>query len=82
MGLLSTEGHCLSYCSHGGVCTLDDGHGGKHDSNYCQWTDEEALSYEAAQNVLASRGEQGFLVAMDWDLMIGGPDDASDTNPS
>lgn len=71
MGLLSTEGHCLAYCSHGGVCNREDGHEGKHDSDYCQWTDEESISYDEAQSRLAARSEQGQLLAFEWDLMVG-----------
>ena len=30
---------CSALCKHGGMCQLDKGHGGQHDSNYCQWHD-------------------------------------------
>ena len=44
---------CHSYCKHGGVCTLEPGHEGKHNSTYCDWTDEEALTRDQANDVLA-----------------------------
>jgi hypothetical protein len=42
---------CNSYCTHGGVCILDKNHEGQHDSRYCQWTDEEAISKEKADEL-------------------------------
>ena len=57
---------CQSYCSHGGRCTLDPGHAGLHDSGYCTWTDAEALTREAANDVLATKaGGQEYLDTMD-----------------
>ena len=49
---------CNSYCVHGGICILGQGHKGKHDSEYCQWTDEEAISKEKADELFR---EQGYL---------------------
>jgi hypothetical protein len=34
---------CQSYCEHGGVCELDEGHDGLHDSSYCKWDDAHAI---------------------------------------
>lgn len=34
---------CGAYCTHGGVCILDEGHAGKHDTRYCQWDDADSL---------------------------------------
>jgi hypothetical protein len=42
---------CNSHCSHGGVCILTENHEEKHDSRYCQWTDEEAISKEEADQL-------------------------------
>jgi len=51
---------CNSYCSHGGVCELEDGHEGQHDSRYCQWSDDEALDKDEADRRLMQKGrEQG-----------------------
>ena len=43
--------HCTSYCTHGGSCVLEKDHDGLHDSRYCQWTDEEAISKEEANEI-------------------------------
>lgn len=60
--------YCDSYCSHGGVCELDPGHEGLHDSRYCQWADAEALTREAADAILATKPGGEGLVAL-WDLV-------------
>ncbi len=46
---------CRSYCSHGGVCALPPGHEPPHDSKYCRWTDEEALTKAEADEILAGK---------------------------
>ena len=46
---------CKSYCQHGGRCESDAGHDGLHDSGYCTWTDAEALTHEAADEVLRTK---------------------------
>ena len=52
---------CNSYCSHGGVCVLDAGHKGKHDSKWCQWTDEQAISEDDAnQEYMRIATEKGM----------------------
>lgn len=43
---------CGSYCEHGGICVLNRGHTGLHDSRYCQWDDAHALTEDEADNVL------------------------------
>lgn len=60
---------CETYCSHGGVCELERGHEGQHDSRYCQWTDDEALSRDEANEVL-SRTPGGSLTALIWEATI------------
>jgi hypothetical protein len=35
---------CGSYCEHGGICILEAGHEGLHDSDYCRWDDAHALT--------------------------------------
>lgn len=53
--------YCVSYCSHGGVCILDAGHEGQHDSDYCQWGDSEALDKTTADALFyAKAGVQGI----------------------
>lgn len=64
---------CKNYCSHGGICERDKGHEGLHDTGYCQWSDAESISYEEAQDLLARRSA---LLAMEWDLMVGGPSES------
>jgi hypothetical protein len=55
---------CDSYCEHGGVCELEKGHAGLHDSRYCQWDDEHALTKDAADEVLIrDNPETGPLIA-------------------
>ena len=61
---------CETYCSHGGVCELDAGHEGPHDSGYCTWTNEEAISRDAADELLAARGPEGRAVQLLWELGI------------
>lgn len=46
---------CESYCSHGGVCKLEPGHDGLHDTGYCTWSDAEALSEVEANEVLREK---------------------------
>ncbi len=48
---------CNSYCVHGGICILKEGHDGKHDSDYCQWTDKEAISKEGADELFLRAGD-------------------------
>lgn len=57
---------CDSYCSHGGRCTRDPGHDGDHDSDYCTWTDAEALTKDQADTLLAAKpGGREYLDYMD-----------------
>lgn len=65
-----TNDLCESYCSHGGACPLPPGHEGRHDSGYCQWTDDEAITREQAQQILAGRGPRGRRMARKWDRRI------------
>ena len=47
---------CESYCQHGGVCELDAPHPGqKHDSRYCQWTDDEAIPRAKADAIYMAK---------------------------
>jgi hypothetical protein len=56
---------CNAYCSHGGRCVLDDGHEGLHDSEYCQWSDAESLTKEAADAVLIEKAPlEGPIIAL------------------
>jgi hypothetical protein len=48
---------CDSYCSHGGRCTLKSGHTGLHNSGYCTWDDNEALTRQEADEVMAQTQE-------------------------
>lgn len=47
--------HCDTYCEHGGVCELVAGHEGPHDSSYCKWTDDQAISREDADELLVQK---------------------------
>lgn len=46
---------CETYCSHGGVCELDADHEGLHDTRFCQFTDEEAITQEEADEIIAQQ---------------------------
>lgn len=46
---------CESYCTHGGVCELEPGHSGSHDSRYCQWTDDQAVTRAEADAALSTK---------------------------
>ena len=46
---------CENYCEHGGVCVLNDGHKGKHDSRYCKWDSDKSLSKEKADKILIAK---------------------------
>jgi hypothetical protein len=59
---------CRSYCEHGGVCILDEGHEGLHDSDYCQWDDEHALTKEAADALLIEANPDNPLIGLIADL--------------
>jgi hypothetical protein len=53
---------CDSYCEHGGVCDLDLGHEGLHDSRYCQWDDAHALSKADADAVLIAKAPEAAWI--------------------
>ena len=42
---------CSQHCKHGGVCELEEGHQGEHDSSFCKWKDEESLTKEEADEI-------------------------------
>lgn len=48
-------GECDVSCKHGGVCRLDVGHKGKHNSDYCTWDNKESISKEDANRILAEK---------------------------
>lgn len=60
---------CETYCSHGGVCELEQGHEGQHDSRYCQWGDDESLSRDEANAVLETK-PGGTAISLLWELGI------------
>lgn len=70
MGPLSAWEQCSSFCTHGGVCNLEEDHEGLHDSGFCQWADAQALTRDAADAVLASGSPEGAAVVALWDVMI------------
>ncbi len=56
---------CNTYSIQGGVCTLEQDHSGLHNaSGYYEWTDEESISKEKADEIflLESKfmGLEGF----------------------
>ena len=61
---------CMSYCKHGGVCIKDatDKHNW-HDSNYCQWSDEDSLDREEANKILEQKPMGKLLVDMETALL-------------
>jgi len=57
---------CGSYCEHGGICILDDGHDGDHDSGYCTWTTAESPTQAEADTILACKpGGPEYLVLLE-----------------
>mgnify|MGYP001570767654 CR=1 FL=1 len=52
---------CQSCCQHGGACVLDAGHDGPHDSEYCTWTDVEAMPKEEADALFMQKAEEQGL---------------------
>jgi hypothetical protein len=64
---------CESYCSHGGICALSHGHDGRHDSVYCTWSDEEAISKEDADVLFRKAGgaaAEAIIAMTDFTLSI------------
>jgi hypothetical protein len=59
---------CNSFCSHGGVCTLELNHDGPHDSTYCTWTNDEQLTRAEADQVLSAKPGGSSVVAI-WDIL-------------
>lgn len=57
---------CGRRCSHGGACTLDRGHEGKHSAGgFCEFSDEEALSDEEGDLLFMDKNpDMGGLVAI------------------
>ena len=49
---------CGRRCSHGGCCTLDGGHDGDHDTGFCTYSDDEALSDFDGDELFASRNPE------------------------
>lgn len=47
---------CGSNCEHGGVCVLNLGHKGLHDSRYCQWREEYSVPREQADAMMRKHG--------------------------
>lgn len=56
-GEMKGAGNCPAYCKHGGVCELDEGHRGLHDSRYCTWDDAETVSAAKADAILLAKAE-------------------------
>lgn len=52
---------CNSYCEHGGICVLEDGHEGRHDSGYCQWDDKEGITKEKADKLMLKAAKRQGL---------------------
>ena len=61
--------YCDSYCEHGGVCELDTGHDGQHDSRYCKWTDAEALDKADADAIFLGKAAKVGLSASTTDIL-------------
>ncbi len=71
-------GLCKSYCEHGGVCELDAGHDGLHDSRYCQWDDDHAVPKQQADDELVTKtGDYGRTIIGLTDLFKGLGDEAT-----
>lgn len=53
------DGNCPTYCKHGGVCELDEGHEGLHSSGpgNCTWGDAETVSKEYSDSVFLAKAE-------------------------
>jgi len=62
--------NCDTYCSHGGVCVLSQGHEGLHDSNYCTWADEESISRDEANEKLADVSPLGRALSLLWEAAV------------
>jgi hypothetical protein len=61
--------NCETYCSHGGVCELEAGHAGQHDSRYCQWSDTESIGRDEANRHLADMPGGQDMVAI-WEEIV------------
>ena len=46
---------CGRRCCHGGCCILPEGHEGNHDTEFCQFSEAEALSDEDGDNLAISK---------------------------
>lgn len=61
---MSEHNPCISYCEHGGICVLDNGHSDLHNSEYCQWSDTEALEKAEADKRMMENGlKNGYSIA-------------------
>ena len=63
---------CNAYCSHGGICVLNAGHEGQHDTKYCQWGDEDSISKQEADSLLRTK-PGGDLILLMSDLFNARP---------
>ncbi len=74
---------CDNYCSHGGVCSLDNEHEGQHESwgfggpgvgtKYCSWDSKDSVSREEADNRLRNNAptpEAADLVLGLYDFVV------------
>lgn len=69
-GVIDQE--CRAHCSHGGYCTENYGHPGRHDADgYCQWDDKDSVSAAEADQILSAK--PGGVMAVVYDRMLNGP---------
>lgn len=60
---------CEAYCEHGGVCELDEGHAGPHDTGYC--TFEAGVSKEEADaKLIQENGAFGEMLVSVYDATL------------
>lgn len=66
---------CMTYCTHGGICELESGHDGLHDSSYCQWPDTQSATRRDADEILSAKPGGNAIVIMQALIDGGGDDD-------
>jgi hypothetical protein len=56
--------HCGKHCPHGGICTVAGEHE-THDTGYCTFTDDEAISRVEADAMIYASGNGSFVDLQD-----------------
>lgn len=55
---------CNEYCSHGGICILNAGHSGQHETGYCKWDTADSITKSEADAIMSQTPTGALIVQM------------------